>query len=70
MQNKKERPPVLNRLSKPVIPESAAATPEVVSVSLSIIDQESVGYNPYDKPASTPTEAQLDRRLAGRKRTT
>lgn len=60
MQHKQERPPILRRFVKRDLPEPVDECPQVVNHSLSIRDDDSEGYNPYDKPPPPPTEAQLE----------
>jgi hypothetical protein len=60
MQHKQERPPILRKFLKRELPEPAAGRPQIVQHSLSICEDDSEGYNPYDKPPPPPTEAQLE----------
>jgi hypothetical protein len=67
MQNKPDRPPILGKFAKRDVSASEPCTTDVVSHTLAISDDDSAGYNPYDKPPPPPTEAQLDAMARRRK---
>jgi len=60
MQNKKNSPPVLSKFVRREIKSYQPEPADILSHELMVSEPEPGGYNPYDKPAPPPTEAQID----------
>ena len=56
MQEKKARPPILDKFVKRDIPFVARPVPDIVRHQLAVTESEPEGYNPYDKPPPPVTE--------------
>ena len=60
MQNKNITPPVLSKFVRRETQSFEREPADILSHELKVSEPEPGGYNPYDKPAPPPTEAQID----------
>jgi len=66
MQEKKERPPILDKFGKRETPTVGRPEPNVERHRFAFTDEEPAGYDPYDKPPPVVTTARLDAPMSRR----
>lgn len=71
MQNESDYPPILKRFVRRKFAEPSKKPAAVTHHSLSVVEPDAAGYDPYNKAAPPPTEIQIEemmRRRGSRKR--